>query len=215
MKIKTIILDCDGVILDSNMAYEKVIEKIHDRHGKHFSKKEILSHFGEHPKKVIEELYHKRDVEKIYKDYVKAISSRLFKRHIKIHPRTKGTLRKLKKNYTLVLASGSLRRDLHTKLRKFGLGKYFDHVISGDDVRRAKPDPAMIKKALRLTRRKSSEAIYVGDAPFDVKAAKRAKVKFVAVLSGVLNRKEAKRMKSDFIISDLSKIDRVLKGLKR
>lgn len=211
--IKLIILDCDGVILDSNIAYEKVFEKLFRKYGIRATKSQILHHFGEHPRHMLQEFFHKHNVREVYKEYVRVISSRTFIRHVKLMPKTRLSLKKLKKEYKIVLATGAIPESLYPALRKFSLRKYFDSIITGDDVKHAKPNPAMIIKCLKKTRTKPSEAIYIGDAPNDVKAAKRAGVKFVAVLTGVLSRKQAKKMKSDFIVSDLSKIDRVLKEL--
>ena len=44
MTIKVIIFDCDGVILDSNIAYEKVFEKLLKKYRIHETKKEIYAH---------------------------------------------------------------------------------------------------------------------------------------------------------------------------
>jgi len=210
MPIKLIILDCDGVVLDSNMAYEKIIDKLLKKYGTHANMKEILHHFGEHPRKILQELFHHHDVDEVYREYVKIIKSKTFLKHIKIMPKAKLAIKKLKKKYRLVLASGALPIVLLPALRKFFMQKYFDYIITGEDVKHGKPNPEMIIKAMKLCRTKKNDTVYVGDAPNDAIAAKRANVRFVAVLTGVMNRKEARGMKSDFIIPGISGIDRII-----
>jgi HAD superfamily hydrolase (TIGR01549 family) len=151
----------------------------------------------------------------VYREYIKVISSKAFLRHIKIMPKAKQTLKTLGKKYRLVLATGALHISLVPALRKFRLKKYFNFIVTGDDVKIAKPNPEIILKPIKKLGLKRNEVIYIGDAPNDVTSAKRAGVKIVTVLTGVLSRKEAKRLKADFVVSDISKIGKILKGLNR
>ena len=54
-------------------------------------------------------------------------------------------------------------------------------VLTRDDVDELKPDPGMLLKALDLAGAKPDEAIFVGDAIIDIRAAKAALVRCVAV----------------------------------
>ncbi len=54
-------------------------------------------------------------------------------------------------------------------------------VIGAEDTERHKPDPAPILEALRRLGADQEEAAYVGDSPFDIRAAKAAGVLAVAV----------------------------------
>ncbi len=59
-------------------------------------------------------------------------------------------------------------------LNEFDLLTLLDVVIGGDDVRRQKPDPEPIFKALNLLGVKPENACFVGDTVHDIKAAKLA-----------------------------------------
>ena len=59
------------------------------------------------------------------------------------------------------------------------------------------------------------EVIFVGDAPNDLQAAQRAKIKFVALLTGVFDKKTAKKMGADYIIHDITKIGKLVKEMER
>jgi pyrophosphatase PpaX len=56
-----------------------------------------------------------------------------------------------------------------------------DVVIGAEDTERHKPDPDPVLEALRRLRAEPVEAAYVGDSPFDIRAAKAAGVLAVAV----------------------------------
>jgi pyrophosphatase PpaX len=62
-----------------------------------------------------------------------------------------------------------------------GLEQRFDVLVGADDTERHKPDPDPILEALRRLGVAAAEAAYVGDSPFDVRAAKAAGVFAVAV----------------------------------
>ena len=56
-----------------------------------------------------------------------------------------------------------------------------DVVIGAEDTERHKPDPDPVLEALRRLGADAADAAYVGDSPFDVRAAKAAGVLAVAV----------------------------------
>jgi pyrophosphatase PpaX len=65
-----------------------------------------------------------------------------------------------------------------------GLEDNFDVVVGSDDTERHKPDPEPILEALARLGARPAESAYVGDSPFDVRAAKAAGAFAVAVAWG-------------------------------
>lgn len=61
-------------------------------------------------------------------------------------------------------------------------------VTSAADTDRAKPDPDIVTTALQRIGAEPAEAIFLGDAVWDMKAARRAGVPAAAVLSGGIGR---------------------------
>jgi pyrophosphatase PpaX len=66
----------------------------------------------------------------------------------------------------------------------------FETVVGGDETERHKPDPEPLQLALERLGASPEEAAYVGDAPFDVKAAKAAGLFSVAVAWGGIHARE-------------------------
>ena len=64
------------------------------------------------------------------------------------------------------------------------LEQYFDVVVGAEDTERHKPHPDPILEGLRRLDAEPAGAAYVGDSPFDVRAAKAAGVSAVAVTWG-------------------------------
>ena len=69
----------------------------------------------------------------------------------------------------------------------------FDAVVAAEDTARHKPDPEPIRLGLQRLGAEAEEAVYVGDSPFDVRAAKAAGVYAVAVTWGGIHPAERLR----------------------
>lgn len=90
-------------------------------------------------------------------------------------------------------------------LEKFGLLPHFDHV-QGTDGFPAKPAPDVIFKSLNLFGLTPSDCLFVGDAPADMEAGRRAGVQTCAVTYGYGSREELSRWNPDFWIDDLRQL---------
>jgi len=70
------------------------------------------------------------------------------------------------------------------------LGRFFRVVVTADDTERHKPHPEPLQLALARLDEEPGRAVYVGDSPFDVRAAKAAGVAAVAVGWGGIHANE-------------------------
>jgi pyrophosphatase PpaX len=70
------------------------------------------------------------------------------------------------------------------------LERYFDVVVGSDDTERHKPDPQPILLALERLGAPPATAAYVGDSPFDIRAAKAAGVAAIGVTWGGIHSAE-------------------------
>jgi HAD superfamily hydrolase (TIGR01509 family) len=110
-------------------------------------------------------------------------------------------LRQMKKKIVIVTNNGRLGTD--RTLERLGLLGFFDGVVTRDDVDELKPDPGMLFKALDLAGVRSDEAILVGDAIIDIRAAKAASVRCVAVPTGPFPAARLMQEEPDFVIGSL------------
>jgi pyrophosphatase PpaX len=81
------------------------------------------------------------------------------------------------------------------------LGHLFETVIGGDETERHKPDPAPLLLAAERLRVLPGDCAYVGDSPFDVRAARAAGMYAVAVTWGrIHDRSLLEREQPDAIV---------------
>jgi pyrophosphatase PpaX len=76
----------------------------------------------------------------------------------------------------------------------------FDVVVTTEDTVRHKPDPAPVLHALELLGRTAERACYVGDAPFDLQAARAAGVGAIGVTWGFFSRETLEAQEPDLIV---------------
>lgn len=87
----------------------------------------------------------------------------------------------------------------------------FDTVVGGDETSRHKPDPDPLLLALERLDARPEDTAYVGDAPFDVRAAKAAGVHAVAVTwGGIHPRERLEREGPDAIVDNAEELLGVL-----
>jgi len=70
------------------------------------------------------------------------------------------------------------------------LRRYFGVVVTGDDTIRHKPHPEPLERALAGLGAEPASAVYVGDSPFDIQAAKAAGLTSVAVAWGGIHGRD-------------------------
>ena len=91
------------------------------------------------------------------------------------------------------------------------LAHLFETVVGGDETARHKPDPEPLLLALERLDARPDETAYVGDAPFDVRAAKAAGIHAVAVTwGGIHPRERLEREEPDAVVDTAEELVHVL-----
>jgi pyrophosphatase PpaX len=83
----------------------------------------------------------------------------------------------------VAIVTSKMRDAVDLGLRHVPLGA-FDAVVTCDDTERHKPDPAPVVHCLDMLGADPAEAVYVGDAPFDIRAGRGAGVATAAAMWG-------------------------------
>jgi pyrophosphatase PpaX len=91
------------------------------------------------------------------------------------------------------------------------LGHLFDAIVGGDETERHKPDPAPLLLGAARLGAKPEETAYVGDSPFDIRAAKAAGMTAVAVTWGrIHDRSRLEQEEPDEIVDTAEELLAVL-----
>lgn len=192
-KIKAIIFDLDGTLIDSvtdlansvNYTLAGIGLPLHTR-------EEIRSYVGDGVQKLIKRSLGQNHLEKFDQAFA------IFMDHYDLHctdntvvyPGVKETLPLLAENYSLgVLTNKSLKFSVKI-LRSLGIDSYFKEVLGGDSLPTKKPDPAGIFCLAEKWRLAPEQIAMVGDHATDIEVGKRAGCKTVFINGGIGETRE-------------------------
>lgn len=206
--IRLIVFDFDGTLVDSKSIYLHLIKKDLKNSGHKINRKFVHS-FGDKPLKGMLEMIGMSDKE--MPPYLKVMHEDFIKYAKRItgakNLRSVGRIRMKK----LVL-SNSVHRIIKTVLADLN-ADYFNEVFGADDFKSKFQEFNKIIKKYKL---KPREIVYVGDRVIDVKLARKVGCYSVIVSnkSSWSPRKELIRARPDFIIGDLGKVEKIVRGLQ-
>ena len=105
----------------------------------------------------------------------------------------------------VVVVTSKRRRSVEMALAKFpGLDLVVDLFVTMEDTTEHKPHPEPLLKGLELAGDVPKEkAVYVGDSPFDVQAAKAAGLTSVAVSWGAFSEDTLRKADPDHLVPDI------------
>jgi len=209
---KAIIFDVDGVLIDSNKVIIKAYKKTAKKLGLRIpSSEEIIDLLGKPLEEIAVTFWPNVDLELYIKEHRKLFIDKIL--HI---PRIKGALdavKKLKKaGFKLGVVSGGCMFLVKRHLKDAGFDiKWFETISSFEATKKHKPDPEPLFYVMDKLNMEPEETLYVGDAVPDYECAKNAKVEYVAVLTGCLNREKLEKLGVKNIISSVAELPKFLR----
>ena len=187
-KIRGIILDIDGTLVDSNDAHAKAWVEAFAEHHIHVAFEQVRPLIGMGGDKLLPKVANVSEDTPLGK----AIGERrgeIFKTrylpHIKAFPSTRELLLRVRDDgLKLAVASSAKEEELKPLLKIAGIEDLIEEKTSSDDADHSKPAPDIVKAALDGAGLAADEALMLGDTPYDIESASRAGVKVIAFRSG-------------------------------
>ncbi len=112
----------------------------------------------------------------------------------------------------LALVSNGSRSRIEGELARFGLRPSFQVVLFGEKREELKPSPVMLERALEAIGVRPQGAVYVGDSPADIQAAKNAGVPSFAIARGSIQDERLRKEGPDRVFSGLTEMTEFLVG---
>ena len=188
MKCSAVILDVDGTLVDSNDAHARAWMDAFTAFGVAVPFDQVRRSIGMGGDKLmplVSGIEEESELgEKIAAHRAEVFKSRYLPRIQALDGTRELIERFLKDGLVLAVASSAKKDELTPLLERAGVEDLIEKLTSSDDADNSKPDPDIVVAALKRAKVPASEAIMLGDTPYDVVAAKRAGIEIVGVESG-------------------------------
>jgi len=187
-KIKLIIFDLDGVLVEAKKIHYDTLNQALEEYGNEYiiTETEHLSTYD--GLKTTQKLELLTKNKGLHTDFYDDIWYR--KQHLTIEAisQLQPDLQKIElfkqlrdKGYKLTVASNSIRRSVLVMLAKIGIIEYMDLIISNEDVKNSKPHPEMYWKVMSMMNCLPEETLIVEDSPHGLLAASRSRANVLRV----------------------------------
>jgi HAD superfamily hydrolase (TIGR01509 family) len=185
---RAVLLDIDGTLVDSNDAHAQAWVQALAEHGRRVEFSRVRPLIGKGGDKLLPDLIG-IDAESVEGKAIGARRSEIFLReHLPRLLPTRGAHRLLEwlrdDNLTLAVATSADESEVQSLLGVANATKLIDTATSSDEAGASKPDPDIIQVALKKAGSDSSDAIMIGDTPYDIEAAARSGIGTIALRCG-------------------------------
>jgi HAD superfamily hydrolase (TIGR01509 family) len=191
---RAVLLDVDGTLVDSNEFHARAWVEGLAQHGYDTSFERVSRMIGMGSDKLVPELTNLRadsEQAKAIGESVKLQFMGRFLPQVRAFAQTRALLETLRDDgYRLAVATSSSEEQLHAILERAGIRDLIEHETNADDADNSKPDPDIVQTTLHKLGLEASEAIMLGDTPYDVQAATRAGVPIVGLRCGGWSARE-------------------------
>ena len=185
---KAILLDVDGTLVDSNDSHARAWVDVGREFGLDIRYETVRPLIGMGGDKVIPRLTGWDKDSPQGKEIGERHGKVFRERYLPHIPAFRGThellhfLRDL--GFRLVLATSAGKEDLDAIVRQAKLDELIDDHTSSAEVNSSKPDPDIVHAALGKAGVDAGDALFLGDTPYDIEAARKAGVPCIALRCG-------------------------------
>lgn len=209
MIIKTVLFDLDGTLIDTNELINESFRHTFKEYGYTFTDEEIGEFNGPPLRDTFSKLNHK-----FADEMIKTYREHNFANHetyIKAFPNVEKTIKYLlEMNINIGIVSAKMRPGIDLGLKIAGLDKYFDTIISIDDVKNPKPHPESVFIAMEKLKAKPAATIMVGDNYHDIESGRDAGAQTAAVAWSAKGKGFLQQYNPTYMLEDMSDLIKII-----
>lgn len=174
-KVKAVLFDLDGTILDTNeLIIQSFLHALQGAVPEGFGREQIIPHMGRTLVDQLRTFSGREEIETFHTAY-RAYNDRMHDEMVTLFPGVAEVAGRLREHgIRLGVVTTKARRSTERALRLFGLYDQMDAIITLDDVEHPKPHPEPVLKALAAIGAEPAHACMVGDSAVDMESALRA-----------------------------------------
>lgn len=209
--LQALIFDIDGTLVDSNELHVAAWREVFLQYGRDVSPEALRKQMGKGGDQLMPVFWSEAELARFGDEMQEQRVEIFMRKHL---PRCQGFpgVRRLfervkRDGMRIALASSAKEPELRHHVELLGIGDLADATTCADDAEHSKPAPDIFQAALaRLPGAAASEALVVGDSPFDVQAAARAGMRCIGVLTGGFAEAELRRAGAIAVYRDVAEL---------
>jgi HAD superfamily hydrolase (TIGR01509 family) len=188
--VRVVVLDVDGTLMDTNYLHTEAWARAFERAGHRVPRVRLHKEVGKGAGLLIREFVGDEETVEKIQDLHSEFYGELQEYGHPL-PGAKELISSLKeRGYEVWLVTSAKDEELEHHMQELEAEDSVDGVVNSSAVENAKPAPDIFEEALRRAGATADETVTVGDALWDVEAAREAGIRTVAVLSGGAYHKE-------------------------
>ncbi|MGA9995167.1 MAG: HAD family hydrolase [Pyrinomonadaceae bacterium] len=187
--IKAVIFDIDGTLVDSVDLHAQAWKEAFKEFGKDVPYEQVRHQIGKGGDQLLPVFFSREKLEE-FGEELEEYRSKIFKRdylpRVRAFPSVRELFQKIiADGKRIALASSAKEEELKVYKKIANIEDLVEEETSADDAEKSKPHPDIFKAALEeLGDVEPSEAIVIGDTPYDAEAAGKIKLRTIGVLCG-------------------------------
>jgi len=204
MNINTILFDLDGTLINTNeLIIQSFLHTLEKYYPNKYTREDVLPFIGP----PLYDTFAAMDKERVQEmiDTYRAFNHAQHDVLVKEYDRVYETVKALhEQGFKLGIVTTKIRSTVLMGVKLAKLDRFFDCIVTLDDVERAKPDPEPIFKALKQLESAPQETIMVGDNYHDILAGKNAGTKTAGVAWTIKGREYLEQYHPDYMLDKMS-----------
>lgn len=186
MTIQAVIFDMDGVLVDSEVYWQKSREEFAQARGKVWTDALQRQAMGRSTVEWAEVMKHSLELSESIDEIIVEMKARVIAHYEERMPERPGAIQSVKtmaQKYRVALASGSPTEIIESVMHLTGLDQVFETIVFGDTIPNGKPAPDIYIEAMRRLNLTPDVCIGIEDSGNGIRSLKAAGIKIVAAPS--------------------------------
>jgi HAD superfamily hydrolase (TIGR01549 family) len=187
--LKAIIFDIDGTLVDSVDLHARAWQETFRKFGREVEFEKVRHQIGKGGDQLMPVFFSEAELERFGEELEKhrgEIYKRDYLSQVRAFPQVRELFERIRRDgLRIALASSAKKDELKTYKEIARITDLVEEETSADDADKSKPHPDIFEAALAaLDDVEASEAIVIGDTPYDAEAAGKIKLRTIGVLCG-------------------------------
>ncbi len=209
MNIKTVLFDLDGTLIDTNELIDESFRYTFKKYNYDFTDDEIRGFNGPPLRDTFNNLNNglAEEMVQTYREHNLANHEA----YIRAFPHVEETIKALlEKDIKIGIVSTKMRPGVELGLDIAGLSKYFETIVTIDDVKNPKPHPESVFLAIKKLKAKPAATIMVGDNFHDIEAGRDAGAQTAGVAWSRKGKGFLQQYNPTYMLEDMSDLIKII-----